>query len=1129
MNFRLKVKQGCKRMPGSNALRKSCIFIFLSTGPMIGAAYGQTITLNLKNASLRNAIDAVKKQSGYDLVLFQSNLQGAHPVTVNIGAKSVAEAMDLITKGQPISYELKGNSIVVRRKAAEPNETKAIPQNKVINGIVKDVKGNNLQGVTITVEGQSKRATTTDVNGRFILEVPKNATLIVSLVGFKSQEIPTAATDKEISVVLVEDQKGLEEVVVVGYGTQKKESNVGSQATVKRAELKVPVANLSTAIAGRLAGVVATQRSGGPGSSGANLFVRGVSTFASSPQSPLLIVDGVPDRDINNIDPEDVESFTILKDATATAVYGTRGANGVIIINTRKGKAGKPSVTAEIQHGITGFTYLPKFVDGPTFMELFNEGQVLRGKAPAYSADIIEKHRTGVDPDLYPNVNWYDELFKKNAANSRANVNITGGADVAQYYISLGYYNETGQFKTEDIESYNAALKYDRFNFTSNLGVNISKRTKLDFGINGFLSNYNEPARGRDQIFALATQYSPHITPIRYSNGLWPLVKGTTENPYKAMTQSGISNKYNNVVRSNLRLTQDLDFITEGLKVNGLFAFDVTLDNNLKRSRNLPSYFAEGRDENGALKMTLTDAGSPDLSYELLRFSTRRMYLESSLNYTRSFGPHDVSGLLLFNQSDFADGNERVKSYQAAIPYRQRNVVGRATYAYDRKYLFESNFSYSGSDNFTPDNRYGLFASIGAGWVVSNERFFEPIKSIIPHFKLRYSYGSSGNASLNDPNFRFLYLTKYQQEEDGYTYSFGVPGSQRTYRGYYEQLLKGDVTWETSYRHNLGVELNFFNNDLQFIAEIFKEDRRGILMRGLDIPYISGYNSGNVPFLNIGETANKGIDLTLEYNKKMTNGFFMARGTMNYNSNKAVRDNLPPWAYPYLDREGHRISQRFGYISEGLFKTDEQIANSATQPGDVRVGDIRYKDLNGDGIINSMDQTAIGYGDVPLLTYGLTLGGGYKGFELSMFFQGVGMVDMNYASGYAVTPFSQGKTFGNMYEYVTDRWDPENPDKETLYPRLSTNETVTTNYYTSTWWLKRADFLRLKQAELGYNFSNKTFLDKLSISNLRLYVNGTNLFTISPWKFWDPEMGDGRGVAYPNTRVFNLGMRINFK
>lgn len=1002
-------------------------------------------------------------------------------------------------------------------------------QDNLVTGQIKDEKGNPLQGVTIAVKDNSNMGTSTDGNGRFVLEVPANAVLVCKLVGFETQEITTETAQQEVTITLLEDLAGIDEVVVVGYGTQKKESNVGSQATIKREELKVPSANLSTAIAGRLAGVVATQRGGGPGSGGANLFVRGVSTFASSPQSPLLIVDGVPDRDIDNIDPEDIENFTILKDATATAVYGTRGANGVIIINTRRGKAGKPTITAEVQQGVTGFTYLPEFLDAASFMNLFNEGQVLRGKDSFYDPDIIQKHASGVDPDLYPDVNWYDELFNDHATNNRANLNISGGADVAQYYISLGYYRETGQFKTEDIDTYNSSLKYDRFNFTSNLNVNISARTKLDFGLNGFLSNFNEPARGRDQIFVLATQFSPHITPVQYSNGLWPFVKGTTENPYKAMTQSGINNRYDNVVRSNLRLTQELDFITEGLKASGLFAFDVNLENNLTRSRSLPSYFAEGRDAEGNLEMVLTDPGSPDLSYELNRYSTRRIYLEASLNYNRSFGNHDVSGLLLFNQSDFSDAAERVTSYQAAIPYRQRNLVGRATYAYNRKYLFETNFSYSGSDNFTPSNRYGLFSSIGAGWLVSNESFFEPLKSIIPHFKLRYSYGSSGNASLNSPDTRFLYLSQYEREADGYDYSFGVPGSQRTYRSYVEKLLRGEVTWETSYRHNIGLELNFFNNELQFIAELFKEDRKGILMRGLNIPYVSGYNSNNVPFLNIGETANKGIDLTLEYNKQMMNGFFMARGTMNYNENLVVQDNLPPWAFPYLDREGHRISQRFGYVSSGLFKTDEEIANASEQSGDVRVGDIRYEDLNNDGIINSNDQRAIGLGNVPLLTYGLTLGGGYKGFDLSLFFQGVGLVDLNYTSGYAVTPFSNGATYGNMYKYVTDRWDPENPDKETLYPRLSTSETITTNYNTSDWWIKRADYLRLKQAELGYSFENKDFLDRLKISKFRIYANGTNLFTISPWKFWDPELGDGRGVVYPNTRVFNLGLRINFK
>lgn len=999
-------------------------------------------------------------------------------------------------------------------------------QQNLVTGLVTDINNSPLQGVTISVKEKPSISTSTDVNGRFVLNVEVGQTLVIKLVGHTSKEV-VIDNSKEIAISLEEDVSGIDEVVVVGFGTQKKESNVGSQATIKREELKVPTANLTTAIAGRLSGVVATQRGGGPGASGADLFVRGVATFASSPQGPLLVVDGIPDRGIDNIDPEDIESFTILKDATATAVYGTRGANGVILINTRKGKAGKPNVAAEVQNGVTGFTYLPQFVDAPTFMNLYNEGLTLRGKPAFYSNERIDLHANGTDPDLYPNVDWFDMLFKDFGGNHRANVNISGGADIAKYYLSLGYYGENGQFKTADVESFNSALKYNRFNFTSNLDINLTKTTKVNFGVNGYLSNYNRPGQGRDNIFALAAVTSPHIIPAQYSNGQWPRLAGTGLNPYQALTQSGIQNSYDNVVRSNLKLSQDLSVVTEGLTLEGTFAFDAFLSNSLNRSRDLQTYFASGRDDNGELITNVSYTGTEDLSFSLTRSTTRRLYSEANLRYSRTFGAHDVGGLLLFNQSDFSDAGSGVSTYQGAIPYRQRSYVGRGNYTFDRRYSAEANFSYSGSDTFDPANRYGLFYSVGAGWMVSNEEFFKPLTDVISHFKLRYSYGTSGNGSLNSADARFLYLTRFSSTG---SYSFGDVSSLRSYTGYNEGLIGGVVTWETSKRNNLGVEMNFFNNDIQLIVELFKEHRTGILLRDYTLPYVSGFNTGNIPYRNVGETKNKGIDVTLEYNKRMTNGFFMARGTMNYNSNKVIKDGQPAWAYPHLDRMGQRISQRFGYIATGLFKTDEEIQNAATQAGDVRVGDIRYKDLNGDGLINSMDQTAIGYGAVPLMTYGLTLGGGYKGFDLSLFFQGTGLVDFSYASGFGTTPFSQGATYGNMFTTVLDRWDPANPDKETLYPRLSTNETTTTNYYSSTWWTKRADYIRLKQAELGYNFNNTSgFLKKLAINKVRLYANGTNLFTISKWDFWDPELGDGRGLVYPLTRVYNVGLRVNFQ
>lgn len=1012
------------------------------------------------------------------------------------------------------------------RSQALPDSTLKRSSTLEVRGTVTDTKGNKIQGVSVRVKNRSSIGTVTDTNGKYILDIPNNAVLLFRYVGYLEQEVPVYERNV-IDVILQEDMANLEEVVIVGFGTQKKQSVVGAQSTVKATELKAPVRDLTTAIAGRLAGLVATQRGGGPGNDGASLFIRGVGTFASSPQSPLLVVDGVPDRSINNIDPEDIESFTVLKDATATAVYGTRGANGVILINTKKGKVGKPAINAELNQALSKFTYLPAFIDAPTFMTLYNEGMTMRGRQPLYTQEQIAKHANSVDPDLYPNVNWYDVLFNKFGSNNRATLNVNGGSENATYYISAGYFGEIGQFKRDNVQSYNSTLKLNRFNFTSNVDVNITKTTKLALGVNGYITNQNQPAYGVNDIFVIATSSAPHIIPPVYSNGQWPQLQGTLASPYMALTQSGVVNRYDNTVRSNIRVNQNLDMLLPGLSATAMFAFDVNLSNRLKRSRTLQTYWASGRDENGQLITEISSTGSNELGFELKRFTDRRYYTESALNYAHRYGLHDVSGMLLFNQSDFSDATERVDSYKAAIPYRQRNIVGRANYGYNDRYFAEANFSYSGSDSFIPSERYGFFPSFGVGWVVSQEKFFKKLTNLVPHFKLRYTYGLSGNASLNNPNLRFLYLTTIG---DADAYTFGVPGTTRSFTGYKETRIGGNVRWETSYRQNLGIELNFLKNDLQLIVELFKERREGILLPNLIIPYNAGFTSENIPYANIGKTKNKGIDITLDYNKNWsTSNFFSFRATFNTNQNLAVYDGRPPYKYPYLDRVGKPISQRFGYIALGYFNNQEEIDNAATQSGDVRPGDIRYKDLNGDGIINSDDQTAIGYGSTPRIVYGLSLGGGFKGFDISLFFQGVGKVDFSYANGFATTPFSNGASFGNMYKQILDRWTPENPNQEAFYPRLSTNQDITTNYYTSTHWVQRADYLRLKQAEIGYSFLKGTLLKKLAIQKLRLFANGTNLFTLSPWKFWDPEMGDGRGAIYPNITTYNFGLRVNFQ
>jgi TonB-linked SusC/RagA family outer membrane protein len=993
----------------------------------------------------------------------------------------------------------------------------------LVAGLVKDKAGMLIANASVTEKG-TQNAVVTNASGLFSIRVKNsNALILVSAVGYAPLEL-AAVTTGNMVVEMDIKAENLSEVAVVGYGRQKKISVVGSQVTVKPEELKIPVRDLTNALAGRLAGVVAVQRSGEPGYDASSIFIRGVSTFASSPRSPLLVVDGVPDRSINNIDPEDIESFTVLKDASATAVFGTRGANGVILVNTKKGKAGKAQINVEVNQATSQFTQLPSFVDAPTFMRMYNEGLTMRGRTVQYADDVIQKHATGEDPDLYPNVDWFKELFNKFGNSNRVNLNVRGGSSTANYYISAGYYNEVGMFKRDEVQAYNSSINYNRYNFTSNVNVDLTKSTKLELGINGFLTNGNYPGIGTSSLFSEATRVPPHVVPAIYSNGQAPQYQlGTPVSPYIPLTRSGYATEFSNTVRSNLRLKQDLDFLIKGLSITSMFAFDNFSSATLRRTRSVSTFRATGRDATGKLLTTPIFVGNDVLGFSSTTGTNRRIYTESSLNYSNTFkSVHNVSGMLLYNQSDYVNSN--ATDVVSSIPFRIRGLTGRATYGYDNKYFVEGNFGYTGSENFTPNSRYGLFPSVGTGWVVSNEKFFDPISKIFSHFKLRYSYGLSGNSNTAD---RFLFLT---QINTGNGYTYGVPGSTIGYGGLQEGQVGSDVTWETSKRHNLGIEVSAFHNELQLIVELFKERREGILIRNFTIPYASGYRADNIPYGNIGITSNKGIDASLTYTKNFKRSSFISfNGSFNFNQNRNVYDGLPPWQFPWLNRQGHPIDQRFGYIALGLFSDSTEILASPSQAGDVRPGDIKYKDLNGDGIINSYDQTAIGFGAVPRMLYGLNFGFGYRGFDLSLFFQGAGLVDFNYASGFGTTPFSEGATYGNMYNMVTDRWtgDTKTSNPRPFYPRMSTNQTITTNYQTSTWWIKRADYVRLKNAEIGYNFSART-LKRFAVSKMRIYVNGTNLFTKSRWNIWDPELGDGRGTSYPNTTMYNVGFRISF-
>lgn len=1126
-------------------MRVGLLPIFLITA-FTGALYAnpadgqkitdKKITLSVDHAELKSVLGQISRQVDVKFVYSAQKIPCRQRVSVFVENEKLGDVLTRMLQPHAITYEVAGSKIVLRKLMSMENEetgtanaSQAVNQNEVfreIKGKVTDEGGKPLAAVSVTVKGTNK-GTSSDANGNFTIDANTGDVLEFSIVGYKAITF-TIADNSPVTIALQQDVAGLSDVVVVGYGTQKKLNSVGAQASVKPVELKLPVGDISTSLSGRISGLIAINRTGAPGADPAALYIRGISSYGSN--GPLLVVDGVPDRNIQFLDPEDVESITILKDATTTAVYGTRGANGVILIETKKGKAGKPSINVEFNRAVTQYTELPEFVDGPTFMKLYNTGLEQRGLPKRYSEDQIALHASGIDPELYPNTNWFKTVFNDYGSNMRFNLNANGGSENANYYISVGYFNEVGLYKRDKSQSYNSTLKYERFNFTNNSRVNLTKTTKLELGLAGYISLYNQPGGGVDGIFDAAVFSPPHILPPRYSNGQWPQNPGTPRNPYMQLVGTGYSNSTRLNITSNIRGTQELDMLVKGLSFTTLFSFDVNTTGSVNRFRNMQTHYATSRDRDGNLITSQTEAGSDILDFYNSKFMDRKIYMESALNYKRTFGVHDVTAMGLFQQQEFVNFNiaNGAANYIYAIPFRKRGFVGRATYGFDRRYFAEYNFGYTGSENFAPANRFGFTPSYGVAWVPSNEKWFEPLADIVSLLKFRYSFGFSGGESGTSGG-RFLYQSVYNT---GGGYTFGVPGNSRSLGAYYEGLIGNDrLGWETSRRHNLGIELNLFNSDLKFIVELFKEDRYGILIKDYTIPYNSGFTSSNIPYSNVGKTKNKGIDITASYDKKINkDAFVTTRITFNTNRNLAVYDGLPPWRYPWLNRIGLPISQRFGYIAEGLFESEEEIASRATQSGDVRVGDIKYKDINGDGVITTNDQMPIGYGNVPRMQFGFNVGGGYKGFDVILFFQGAAKVDFNYISGgLGTVPFMNGASYGNVYSTMQDHWTPDTKanGKTPFYPRMSTSDVVTTNYYTSTWWIKRADYLRLKSAELGYSFNNQA-LKKFAIRSLRVYVNGTNLFTWSKWKFWDPELGDGNGTSYPNTTAYNAGVRINF-
>ena len=1012
-------------------------------------------------------------------------------------------------------------------------------------GRVSDEKGELLIGVSVQEKGTTN-GTITDMNGQYTLKLSTgNPILLISYIGYKPQEVKVAK-QKIVDVVLVEDVSSLDEVVVVGYGNQRKVSVVGAQSTMDVKDIKMPAASLSSAISGRIAGVVAVQRSGEPGHDESDIWIRGLSSLLGQSSSPLVLVDGV-ERSFNNIDPEDIESFTVLKDASATAVYGVRGANGVVIVKTKPGKVGKPQFSVDYYESFTRLTKKVDMADAYTYMDARNEAQMNTSGTLKYSAAYIEatKKANGLlpndnprlyNPYLYPAIDWADNLFNDWGHNRRGNINIRGGVPNANYYASLSYYGETGMTRNFKLENYNTQMKYDRYNFTSNLNLKPTSKTTVDLGFSGYLGQGHYPQSSTSSLYAACMDVNPVIYPLLLPNGTVSGINSQQKfNPYGLLARGGYYDEFSSQLNSNIRVKQDLDFWkwSKGLSASAMVAFDTYNSRKRKYNRNEPMYtFAGKTDENGIwIEDTLFDEETGDYLYSVLKeadgslslqtpeqWSSRTVYTEASLNYDRSFGAHRVGGLLLYNQKVYWDLN--ATDVIGGMPYKQRGFAGRATYSWNDRYFAEFNLGINGSENFSPGKRYGVFPAFGLGWAVSNESFWNPVRKYISFLKFRYTDGWVGSDTATGR--RFMYQGVFTSLTGT---MFGT--NYTSANGYGEEKYGVNVTWSKSRKQDLGIDIKFLNDNLSFVVDFFKERRDNIFLQRSTIPSYAGWIEN--PYANLGVVENKGIELAMDYTQRLGKKTFLTvRGNLTFNKDKIIENDEPPVDYPWMETRGTNVNATWGFIADGLFTSQAEIEDHATQFGTVHVGDIKYRDLNGDGVIDNYDKTVIGRGDVPRIYYGFGADLQIGDFSISALFQGTGQAD-RYLDGICIKPFWDDEGRDNVFANIHDRWSPDDPtNQDVFYPRMYVgSDANTNNVQKSSWWVKDVSFLRLKQLNISYNIPKK-LLDRCFLKSASVYLMGTNLLTFSNFKLWDPELNSSNGTAYPNVSSYSVGVKFSF-
>ena len=1022
--------------------------------------------------------------------------------------------------------------------------TSALAQESiVVTGVVTDTNKEPMIGVNVSISNIPGLGAITDLNGKYSIKMPPYHKLVFTYIGFEKVEV-LVKEQRTVNVTMKEaSAREIDEVVITGTGAQKKLTVTGAITNVDVDVLKAnPSGSMANALAGNVPGILAMQTSGKPGSV-SEFWIRGISTFGAS-NSALVLVDGF-ERSLDEINVEDVESFSVLKDASATAIYGSKGANGVVLITTKHGKAGKINISAKAETFYNMLTQVPDFVDGYTYASMANEAKITRNLEPLYKADELEIFRLGLDPDLYPNVNWIDELLRKGSWSTRATLSMNGGGNTARYYVSGSYLDQQGMYKVDKaLKDYNTNANFRRWNYRMNVDIDITKSTLLKVGVSGSLQKANDSGVGSDAIWTALMGYNAIMVPKLYSNGYVPAYgndNGDRFNPWVQATMTGYRENWKNNIQTNVTLEQKLDFITKGLRFVGRFGYD-TENNNWINRRKWPEQWKAKRfratdgtldyDRVAEERKMFQESGSDGL---------RNEFFEAELHYSRGFKHHHLGGTLKYNQSSKIKTVGLGDDLKQGIARRNQGLAGRFTYNWNYRYFIDFNFGYTGSENFAAGHRFGFFPAISGAWKIAEESLIKKHLKWMNMFKIRYSYGKVGNDNLGNTRFPYLYDIETMTKKDGDKtvdtggYNFGDYTFDRYYGGMrYSSLSSPNVTWEIATKHDLGIDFSFFNDKLSGSVDYFNEKREGIYMLREYLPGIVGLESN--PSANVGKVTSEGFDGHFTFRQKLGAVGLTIRSNITYSKNEIVDRDEENNYYWYKMQKGHRVNQARGLISLGLFKDYDDIRNSPVQDFDgykVMPGDIKYKDVNGDGKIDGNDQVAIGATTKPNLIYGFGIAANWKGLDVNLHFQGAGK-STYFIDGSTVHMFKLGDGWGNVLSEManSNRWisadisgDPatENPNAE--YPRLSYGPN-SNNYQQSTYWLRNGSYLRLKTVEVGYTLPTQ-LVNKVHFNTVRIFFVGTNLLTWSAFKLWDPEMGSTDGKRYPLSKNLSLGISVN--